>query len=437
MLYILSCFRQYGLVAAITVLVGLSSLAISHRQFGTLLRGWDAQFYFAQAHSLFLSRNPDLTDSIEQSPWAEDFGPAGIGNLPRHDGRVTNKYPIGLSLIEGSFLLLGDRLSSYFVRPSDAERSKGWYASAVLTVATGLFLVSAVGLLVLYRKLRSAYEPAPAAFGVACCWFGTSLFYYSAVNPFLAHGAAFTLVVLAVWQSDEVYSKKCCLWWHGALIGLTFGLLFLVRPQQILLLPIVVFFLLSAGWRPPIPFSAAFSTLFLGTCLIQPLFYYISIGHFTFDAYYNEGFDFLSPDWFTVLFSPTRGLLFYSPIVVLSLFRFALPEPLTLSERILLLHSVTQLYLIMSWYSPDQGWSFGARMWCESAAMIGFFVAHITYSLQQQRSRRLSAIWVSSCLMACLWTTRLIFVYSGPLGLEIKSLNASYLQIFKAIFFIG
>jgi hypothetical protein len=69
MLYTLSCFQQYGMVAAITVLVGLSSLAISHRQFGTLLRGWDAQFYFAQAQSLFLFRNPDLTDAI-----AFDFG---------------------------------------------------------------------------------------------------------------------------------------------------------------------------------------------------------------------------------------------------------------------------------------------------------------------------------------------------------------------------
>jgi hypothetical protein len=438
----LDFFRKHGLPATVLILVGLSSLAVTHRQFGTILRGWDAQFYFAQAHSLFLFRNVDLTDSIEQSPWAEDFGPEGIRNLPRHDGRVINKYPIGLSLIEGPFLLLGDRLSPYFVKASNTKRSKGWYASVILTVAVGLFLVSAIGLLVLYWQLKSLYGAPPAVWGLGSCWFGTSLFYYTLVNPFLAHGVAFTLVVLAVCQSEKLYANKQYLWWQGGLLGITFGLLFLVRPQQILLLPTVLFVLATrSGWRAAISPSvvAVFSTLFLTVCLIQPTFNYISIGHFTFNAYADngEGFNFLSPDWFTVLFSPSRGLFFFSPIVVLSLLRFIDPEPLTFSERVLLLHGVTQLYLIMCWSSPEQGWSFGARMWCEAAALVAFFVARITYSLRQRQSLPLLGLWLSVSLGACLWTTRMMFVYNGLQGDSIKSMDTSYWQLIKAIFAVS
>jgi hypothetical protein len=416
--------------------VGLSSLAVTHRQFGTLLRGWDAQFYFAQAHSLFLLRKIDITESIEQSPWTEDFGPEGIGNLPRHEGRVTNKYPIGLSLIEGPFLLLGDYLSPYFAKPSDAKRTKGWYASVVLTVALGLFLVSATGLFVLYLQLKSLFGTIPAIWGIACCWFGTSLFYYTSVFPFWAHGAAFTLVVLAVWQSEKLYSTKRYLWWQGGLLGITFGLLFLVRPQQILLLPIVFLFLLRTGWRTAISLSvvAVFSASFLTVCLIQPLFNYVSIGLFTFNAYAasGEGFHFLSPDWFTVLVSPSLGLFFFSPVVALSLLRFADPAPLTFSERVLLLHGATQLYLIMCWWSTS--WSFGARMWCEAAALVAFFVARVTYSLRQRPSLRLYGIWLSLCFGACLWTTRLIFVFNGVLGPSIRLMDVSYWQLIKAMF---
>ena len=438
MFYALDCFRKHGIAATVLIVVGLSALAVSHQQFGTLLRGWDAQFYFAQAHSLFLLRNADLTDSIEQSPWAEDFGPEGIRNLPRHDGRVANKYPIGLSLIEGPLLLIGDSLSPYLIKASDSKRAKGWYASVVLTVAVGLFLVCATGLLVLYAQLKSLYGILPAALGIVCCWFGTSLFYYTAVNPFLAHGVAFALVVLAVWQSEQLYSKTRSLWWQAGLLGLTFGLLFLVRPQQILLLPIIVFFLLRTDWRPTIQpyFVVAFSVVFLAVCLIQPMFYYVSIGRLTLNAY-DEGFRFLSPDWFTVLFSAPRGLFFFSPIVVLSLLRFAAPEPLTFSERVLLLHGVTQVYLIMCWSFPEQGWSFGARMWCEAAAVVAFFVSHITYSLRKRLLHRLFGVWLLLCLGACLWTIWMMFVYVGPEGASIKSMDASYMQLIKAVFLLS
>jgi hypothetical protein len=144
--------------------------------------------------------------------------------------------------------------------------------------------------------------------------------------------------------------------------------------------------------------------------------------------------NFLSPDWFTVLFSPSRGLLFFSPIVALSLLRFADPKPLTFSERVLLLHGVTQVYLIMCWSFPEGGWSFGARYWCESVALVAFFVARVTYSLRQRPSRYLSGIWLSLCLGACLWTTRLMFVFNGVHGDAIRTMDVSYWELIKAIF---
>ena len=54
-------------------LVGVAGLARTERYFGSLLRGWDAQFYYACAHSLVFDRDLDITNNLESTPYAAPF----------------------------------------------------------------------------------------------------------------------------------------------------------------------------------------------------------------------------------------------------------------------------------------------------------------------------------------------------------------------------
>jgi hypothetical protein len=397
------------------ICIGLASLAVTHKKLGTILRGWDAQFYYSQAHSLVFHRATDLTSSIEESPWAEDFGPNGIQNLPRRNENVINKYPVGLSLIESPMLLVGDLVGKFIRIPSDSSRARGWTAVSVLTVASGLFLVAALGLYSLFVRLQSEFGFWAAVTGVLSCWFGTSLFYYTAVNPFMAHGAGFTLVVLLVLQVERICQENLIRQSDAIKTAILAGLLFLVRPQQILLLPIIGFFVPRSIWlnRRAVSAVTMFSIVFVLICLTQPLFHFLNLGRFSVNAYADggEGFHWLHPDWFTVLISPHRGLLFFSPVVFVAAFRFSDRSSLTFCERVFLLHGISQAYLIMCWSSPDQGNAFGARMWCEAAPLIAFFVSRITHTVQRIDSPSFSAGWRTACGATCLWTILLLLVF--------------------------
>src|SRR5688500_2579961 len=93
-------WRRWWFALAVWLL-GLALLLARYRLTGTLLNGWDAQFYYSAARSLVFARDLDTSTDTTRSPWVQD-------DLPRRsDGRIVNKYPLGLSLVEAPFLALG------------------------------------------------------------------------------------------------------------------------------------------------------------------------------------------------------------------------------------------------------------------------------------------------------------------------------------------
>ena len=55
--------RPVPWVGVVVFVLGSLLLARTYRYYGTLIRGWDAQFYYAQSRSLLFERSPDLTRS--------------------------------------------------------------------------------------------------------------------------------------------------------------------------------------------------------------------------------------------------------------------------------------------------------------------------------------------------------------------------------------
>ena len=86
------------------IAIGLVSLSLAQRYYGTLYRGWDAQFYYSLAHSLIFDQDVDITNNLMLTPRPEPFDRNGDGfweSAPRSiDGRIPTKYPLGMSLVE-------------------------------------------------------------------------------------------------------------------------------------------------------------------------------------------------------------------------------------------------------------------------------------------------------------------------------------------------
>lgn len=377
--YRLSVREALFLLFAAVLLVAGSIAARERKGMGSMLGGWDAQFYYAQARSLLFDRNPDLTNEFAALPNKKSFDEDGDGypeQAPRdRSGKIRNKYPMGLALLEIPWMAAG-----YVART--VLGATGSYASAELSgyssleiaaTAVGCVFYGLWGLLILYRLLEGVVG-TPWREGIVLAAFaGTSLVYYGAIFPFMSHAAGFWLVMVLLAESIRFLghglASRTALW----RIGGWGALLFLVRPQQGLLLPVLALWLWPAVRdrrlvRDALSAGAIFA---LGPFLhVMATHYYF--GSWTLNSYgaSGEGFSWLNPQFSPVLFWADRGLLWVHPYVVLGMLGLALSfrqwPPVTMP---LLAHGLMQIYVIACWSSPEQGDTFGCRMWIECTAL--------------------------------------------------------------------
>ncbi len=415
-------------VAVAIIVVGVAVLARTQRYYGTLLRGWDAQHYYAHAHSLVFDRDADITNNLQLTPFTAPFDRDADGYLEAvsrdANGKITSPYPVGLSLIEAPFLALGHGARGGLAALGlPSSRPPGYSDVEIWAVALGLLAIFAIGVQLLDEILRP-YVPSPGReAALAAAWWGTSLLYYSAVFPFMAHAVGFTLVVWTVSIGQSIFAgtrSPRSLW----LLGFALACLYLVRPQQVTIaLPLVL--LLWPMVKRPVGQWAGWASAAIGTLAIaiafQAWIHSQLGGAWAVNAYAPHGgrFDWLHPALGTVLLSPARGLLWCSPIVLVAAIGFATTaaRDVPRSFAVFALQGLIQLYVIACWSRPEQGDSFGVRMWSEGAGAVACGVGLL--SLRRSAAARL-LVWtaVGVCL---LWTNRLLVLYvSGRLRMGIS-----------------
>ena len=111
-----------------------------------------------------------------------------------------------------------------------------------------------------------------------------------------------------------------------------------------------------------------------------------------------------------MLLSEERGLFVFSPVVILAaagLLFNARSVPAYVWPAVA--NSIIQIYLISAWSSPEQGDSFGSRMWADNGAVVGYGVA-----IAFQKSNRPLKVAVTLSALACLaWTCYKLMRYVG------------------------
>ncbi len=197
---------------------------------------------------------------------------------------------------------------------------------------------------------------------------GTNLLYYSVMNCSMSHVYSFSMIscfalaikkLLTSHRPKYLYFSAFCL-----------GMIIMIRPTNgivLLFIPSLagsqtefreLIMVLIRRWG-----HLVFSLLLLLLIVSMQLFiWHAQTGEFFLWSYSNEGFYFLKPQFFQVLFSFRKGLFIYTPLVLVSLFGLAVIFKKNKFQFIsFMFFLLIATYIISSWWNWYYGNSFGLR----------------------------------------------------------------------------
>lgn len=349
--------------------------------------------------------------------------------LETPNGGTYQKMTMGLSFLYLPFFLGGHLHASIIDAPLTGY---SWPYMMWLLFSSGFYLI--LGLLLLRSVLRRYFSDGLTAFVIVSVVVGTNLFYYATLEGPMSHSYNFFLFALFIWLSIRWYENPGA--WNSIAVGLTYGLIGLIRPTNGL---IVLFFLLFNITRSSQVFSriklylekwhqilliilAAFIVI-----LPQLLFWKMNTGSWVYYSYGEEGFFFSRPQIIRGLFSYRKGWLLYTPIMTIALVGiWTLRKRLPAFFLSILLFTLLNIYIIYSWWDFSYGGSFGSRPVIDSypfmaismAAMVdvmsrrkkiyawllkGLMVLLIFFNVFQTLQYKYSAIHFSEMSKAAYW----------------------------------
>ncbi len=333
----------------------------------------DGKAYYAWARSVLIDGDVDFANDYQIIYPPDPLPPESTRFTP--SGKVLNKTPIGLALLEGPGVRLGTAAAKILGFPADGVSLP--YQLAVCGTLVAFFIGCWV---LLFRALVRWGVAPPTAF---LLWIGmlaaTNLVHYVAKEPAMAHApgvAVMSLIVFLVagWPADAPRAARA----RAMAVGALFALLLLIRNAHIVMLPFVIA-LLAAKSAANIR-TLAWAILSAGLVLaLQVLASYAMFGQIGFNLYPGETF---SRDWNGVLyalFSSRHGLFLHHPWYALLLILnvaalFGSPKARWIAAGAL----VGWLLLAIGnglWWCWWFGDSFGHRAFIESLVPLTFGAA--------------------------------------------------------------
>lgn len=269
------------------------------------------------------------------------------------DGTRFVKYTCGMAMMYSPFFIVANSVAE----PLGAKADGFSYPYRIALIISSLFYML-IGVVFLTKFLKRYFSDHVVSIALIILFLGTNLFQYETKHLTYSHGYSFALISLFMYASVCWLDKQKIKW--AIWMGLSAGLLVLIRPIDILFLSLVVLFGVSSFdnlkdrfsllWKHKLHVILFVACAFL--MIIPQLLYfkYIS-GSFIFYSYDEESFFFLKPHLYDTLFSFRNGWLIYSPIMVFSIFGlFFVRKKAKEFTWFMLLIPILYYYVISSWW---------------------------------------------------------------------------------------
>ena len=367
---------------------------------------WDALGYYIYLPAHFIYH--DLGHMAFVPEMMREYSPTGsfyqafqVPGGP--EGALVTKYTCGLAVLWTPFFWLGHWAAGWLGYKQD-----GFSVPYQVAIAFAGLLFGLLGLGLLRRVLLRYFTDVVTTLVLVLLVLGSNYFQYTVFDGAMAHTYLFTGYALLLWLTVRWYARPTRAGAFG--IGLTLGLLVLIRPSEAVAVVLPLLWGLGSGAavrtrlqllraRWPDVLLLALGAL-LGV-LPQALYWKWATGHFLFYSYGDQHFSFLKPHLWSVLFSFRKGWLLYSPLLLLPLAGFGALWRAHRGVAVpVLAYFVLNLWVVSAWDIWWYGGSLGQRALVQSYAALSLpWGAAVAWLLQPGRRPALRAAAVALAVL--------------------------------------
>lgn len=328
----------------------------------------DAKGYYAYLPAIFIYNDLNF-GFFEETEKGKYFQPHIYVDYRSKVGeKYVNKYYVGTAVAQTPFFLLAHLITSFSDEPAD-----GYSKYYMLSIPLAAICYHIFGLIFL-AKLLSLFriKSSLIAFLLLCCSFGTHLFIYTISEVGMSHVYSFELIAAFLYYCKKFFNQPSL---NSILLStVLLGLIVLCRPINFL---IVLFLIPLSGSIGGLlsslkSYFTNFKYLILSILIfsaiisIQLIIYKISTGSFLVYSYVEEGFNFLEPNFFKILFSYQKGLFLYTPMLFISIVAIPfLAKTKAYFSISWLSVFILITYVFSSWWMWFYGGSFSSRVYVE------------------------------------------------------------------------
>ena len=327
------------------------------------LINWDVTSYYSYLPAIFVHKDLKfefLNNSEVNYAEKHQFWPETAPN-----GNKVIKTTMGMSVLYFPFFII----SHIYSLVNDKVVANGFSKPYEIGLTFSSIFYMMIGLFFLAKVLRSIYDEKKVSILLFLVFLGTNLFYYATTEPCMSHVYTFSLASVFMYITMKIYEKNN--WKFFIFLGLIYGLLFLVRPTNILFILAFLLYKIESFsslnkrlyWLiqhyKKLTISIVISVL-IGS--VQFFYWKWATGNWFFNSYVGEQFYFNQPRIIEFLFSYRKGWLVYTPIFIFSFLGFykmyVRKNPWFFSTLIML---PVLVYLFSSWWCWWFGGGFGMR----------------------------------------------------------------------------
>jgi len=339
----------------------------------------------------------------------------------------------GLSVLYLPFFLTG-----HVAAILSGADTGGYSPPYQLAIRLSLIFYLLLGLFFLAKTLRFWFNSLTINIIFISLVFGTNIFWFAVYENPISHIYNFFLFSVLMYLSIKWIEKNT--WLLTFLIGLTAGLIILIRPTNIIIL---LLFLLPGvdSWsgftkRIQLLLGRYKHLLLIGILVFlvwlpQMLFWKMNTGSYLYYSYgEDEGFFFNNPQILSVLFGFRKGWYIYTPLMLIaSVGIILLFRNLKSWFLMITVFFVLNVYVVSSWWCWWYGGGFGLR------AFIDFYpLMAIPLGVLLNSSRKRLIIILTGVLMltATGWNLLKTYQYSkGALNYDSNTRETFFKGMYK------
>lgn len=296
--------------------------------------------------------------------------------LKTEEGKYTNKCYPGVAILQSPFYLLATGIDWF-----GGTTFNGYSDSHLLAFFWGSMLYVFLSMVFFQKTLALFFGSSKYTWLISILLvFGTNVWYQAVFYCGLSHH--YSLFLFSVFCWNVLRYKNDSRLKYLIYTGVILGLLFLVRPTNVLVLAFLPF--LFGNWnsflealKKLIRLKNAHLISFVISCgvilALLPIVTYWQTGHFFYWSYQGEGFDFRGKHLVETWFSYRVGIFVLTPITLLALVGlFYWLRKNTYLFFAWLLPFVVITYILSSWWCWDYQSFFGHRGFTEFQFLFSF-----------------------------------------------------------------